>query len=258
MKINIHSDRPDLHVAGSLYVAAMQMDNVELVSADRADLVINVDSVHNTGLVKGKKTVYWELDDNLHQGKNKELYDVDQVYIVSKSQLPNYPKGTKALAMAAEPTIHYNWPIFKKEYDIVFIGSFNNDVYNYRREVVQRLSEQFNCLITTCQPQNYPKELSRGKVLLNVFPDGLINTRFFESMAIGCLLQDYKKELDEFAIEGKDYLGFNYIEEAINKVKYILDHEEARQRIVNNARENILRHHTWEHRLKQIVEEVNR
>jgi len=261
MKISIHSDRLDLHVAGSLYVAAMQTEH-ELVKPEKADLVINVDSIHNTGLKRGKKTVYWELDDNLHRGQNKQFYDVDQLYIVSKSRLDLYPEGTKVLPVAAEPTIHYKWP-FDEIYDIVFIGSENHAQYTYRKEVLDNLQYHFHMLRGTCEPQNYPKELSKGKILLNVFPkvmgdEPLIVTRFFESMAIGCLLQDYHLSLDEFAVEGRDYIGFYDVQDAIEKARYLLNNPQERIRIANNGRANILKHHTWKHRLEQIIEGVSK
>lgn len=263
MKISIHSDRIDLHVAGSLYVAVMQTEH-ELVAPNKADLVINVDSIHNTGLKRGKKTVYWELDDNLHRGNNKQFYDVDQLYIVSKARLDLYPKGTKVLPVAAEPTIHYKWKEFDEVYDLVFIGSDSgNEHYNYRREILDQLQYRFFMHRSKCEPQNYPKELSKGKILLNINPHilndpPLIVTRFFESMAIGCLLNDYHSSLDEFAVEGRDYIGFYDLEDAIAKTHYFLVHPEERARIAKNGRKNILANHTWKHRLETIIEGVSK
>ena len=86
-KLGINSDRIDLHVAGSLIVAALQMENVELIPKPRwneTDLLLNIDSIHNTQLYRGKKlTGYWEIDDNLHQGKNDEYYDFNGNRVVN-------------------------------------------------------------------------------------------------------------------------------------------------------------------------------
>src|SRR3990167_7482520 len=186
MNIHIHSDRRDLHVAASLYVAASQIDGLHITSPKEADLVINVDSVHNTGIVRGKKTAYYELDDNLHQGRNKILYDVDLLYIVSKTNLPLYPKYAKWLPVAMEPTIHYHWP-FQENHDFVFIGQYNNPSYDFRKQIVGALAQKFDGILTPCQAQDYPKFLSQAKIRLNVNPrfEGkppLIITRFYESM----------------------------------------------------------------------------
>jgi len=261
-KLNINSDIPTMHVAGSLMWAAMQMDDVALVSPKDADLVLNVDSIHNCGLVRGRKTAYWEIDDYLHLGRNKDYYKVDYLYVTSKNVLPFYPTYAQWLPQAMEPLFHKKWDIFPETYDLVFIGATSgNDAYNFRKEVLERLDNEFNMLWTTCQPQDYAKKLSQGKVLVNVMPvtdnEPFINVRFLESMGIGCLLNNYHSALDDLAVEGRDYLGFKDIDEAINKIKYILSHEEARQRMINSARENVVKNHTWVHRLEEIIKGVN-
>src|SRR3990167_3626419 len=174
-KLGINSDRIDLHVAGSLIVAALQMENVELIPKPRwneTDLLLNIDSIHNTQLYRGKKlTGYWEIDDNLHQGKNDEYYDVDLLYICSKQRLFQYPKYTRYLPVAMEPTIHYRWDNISVDHDIVFMGNLaSNQVYSFREQVTTALGERYNCLFGTCQPQDYAKMLSQGKLLLNVLP----------------------------------------------------------------------------------------
>ncbi len=261
MNIHIHSDRADLHVAASLYLAAMQTAGIALTPPDGADIIINIDSIHNTGLLRGKKTIYWELDDNLHQGKNTELYDVDLLYIVSKANLPLYPPKTHWLPVAMEPTIHYDWG-FPKPWDVVFVGkNSGNSCYEYRKKVLDFLNGNVGLLETTCQPQDYPKVLSQGKLLLNVNPQEygrppLIITRFFESMGIGCCLQDYHESLDDFAVRNRHYIGFDSPQEAFENVLYYKDHEDERNTIVKNARLHVLSYHTWKHRLLQILHDV--
>ncbi|MEK6860807.1 MAG: hypothetical protein AABY07_02440, partial [Nanoarchaeota archaeon] len=218
MKINIHSDRKDLHLAASLYIAAMQISGIAVVPAKEADLVINVDSIHNSGLVRGKKTAYYESDDNLHQGKNTQYYDVDLLYIVTKANLPLYPTGTKWLPAAMEPTIHYHWS-FPESHDFVFIGQYNNPSYEFRKQIIEALSGKFDGILTHCQSQDYPKFLSQAKVRLNVNPQiedkpPLIITRFYESMGIGFTMNDYHSTMDDIATEGKHYVGFSTVEDA--------------------------------------------
>ena len=265
-KLGINSDRIDLHVAGSLIVAALQMENIELIPKPRwneTDLLLNIDSIHNTQLFRGKKlTAYWEIDDNLHQGKNEQYYNVDLLYICSKQRLFQYPKYARYLPVAMEPTIHYRWETIPMDYDIAFLGNLSgNQVYSFRKQVIEAFKERYNCLFGTCQPQDYAKMLSQGKLLFNILPQlendiPLVNARFMESMGIGCLLNNYNPVLDDFAQEGRDYVGFTTIGEAMNKVDYLLANDEARQIIANNARANVLAHHTWEIRLTQIINDA--
>mgnify|MGYP001577894393 CR=1 FL=1 len=262
MNISIHSDRKDTHVAASLYVAATQIPGLHLVYPDEADLVINVDSVHNTGLVRGGKTAYYELDDNLHQGKNKTLYEVDLLYIVTKANLPLYPTRTKWLPVAMEPIIHYHWP-FAESHDFVFIGQYNNPSYEFRKQVIEELSKKFDGILTHCQSQDYPKFLSQAKVRLNVNPriedkPPLIITRFYESMGIGFTMNDYHPTMDDIATEGKHYVGFSTAEDAIEKMKFYLSNEVKRIEIGKTGKWLMLNEHTWKHRLLSILEDYEK
>lgn len=263
MNISFHSDRKDMHIAASLYVAATQIEGVHIVPPHEADLVINVDSIHNSGLVRGKKTAYYELDDNLHQGRNTQFYDVDLLYIISKVNLPLYPTGTRWLPAAMEPTIHYHWP-FEEKYDMVFIGQTgNNACYTYRKQVLDVLESQFNMLTEHCQPQDYPKRLSQAKIRLNIMPrvaenPPLIITRFYESMGIGFTMNDYHSTLDDLATEGIHYIGFNTPEEAIEKAKFYLTNDTKRGEIGESGKQLVLDKHTWKHRLLTILEDYEK
>ncbi len=263
MNINFHSDRIDMHIAASLYVAATQIPGVHIVPAEEADLVINVDSIHNSGLVRGKKTAYYESDDNLHQGRNLQYYNVDLLYIISKANLPLYPVGTRWLPVAMEPTIHYHWS-FGETHDIVFIGQMdNNECYTYRKRVVETLKPKFDMLTGTCQPQDYPKFLSQAKIRLNIMPrigdnPPLIITRFYESMGIGFTMNDYHPTIDDLATEGVHYVGFNTPEEAVEKAKYYLSHDNKREEIGQAGKILVLNEHTWKHRLISILEDYER
>lgn len=252
-----------MHVAASLYVAAMQTEGISLVNAKEADVVINIDSIHNSGMVRGKKTVYWELDDNMHQGRNSEYYDVDLLYIVTKDRLKQYPAHAKWLPVAMEPTIHYPWG-FAKEYDLVFIGSEDPiPEYLYRREVLNTLTMSFVLKRGTCQPQNYPKELSRGKLLVNVMPQKkdqtpLINTRIYESMGIGCLLNDYHPSLDDLFIRDRHYIAYESAQDAVDKARFYLDHQYRRDQVEREGRMHVLNNHTWKHRLFTIMKDIEK
>ena len=262
MNIHIHSDRPDMHVAASLYVASRQIPGLHLTPADEADLVVNVDSIHNSGMIRGKKTAYYELDDNLHQGRNAQYYDVDLLYIVSKENLSLYPPNTKWLPVAMEPTIHYHWP-FQESHDFVFIGQYNNPSYEFRKVVIEELSRKFNGILSPCQPQDYPKFLSQAKIRLNVNPcfEGkppLIITRFYESMGVGFTMNDYHLSLDDLAKEGEHYVGFSTVDDAIEKMDFYLRNEESRKRIGDAGKNLVLSKHTWAHRLRQILEDYEK
>lgn len=262
MNIHFNSDRLDMHVAASMYIAAMQIPGIHITGIEDADAIINIDSIHTVGLKRGKITVYYELDDVQMKGKNTQWYDVDLLYNVSPHMVKYYPPKTKSLPVAMEPTIHYRWPEFAQVYDLVFMGQEREiPEYAYRRQVIPELAKEFRMLRGQCQPQDYCKMLSQAKLKVNVMPqiDGepLIITRFYESMGVGCLLNDYHEEMDEIAKEGEHYVGFFSLAEAIAKARFYLQRDDLREKIANQAREHVLAHHTWAHRLKTILQDID-
>jgi hypothetical protein len=262
MNIHFNSDRLDMHIAASMYIAATKIPGVHITPIEEADLVINIDSIHSVGLKRGKKTAYFESDDYLHKGKNTQYYDVDLLYIISRANLPLYPPGTRWLPVAMEPTIHYHWP-FPETRDFVFIGQYNNEAYNFRKTVVEELSKNFDGIVGACQPQDYPKFLSQARIRLNINPrlnnePPLIVTRFYESMGMGFTMNDYDSTMDEIATEGTHYVGFSSVEEAKEKMRYFLSNESERLQIGNAGKILVLTKHTWEHRLRKILEDYEK
>lgn len=263
MNIHLNSDYLHLHTAAFLYMGAMQIPGLHITSLEDADAVINIDSIQKVGLKRGKVTVYYEHDDILHRGKNKQWYDVDLLYITSPHALHHYPPGTKNLLAAMEPSLHFHWDELPDIYELGFIGQ-ERDIpeYSYRRQVIPLLAGNFNMLRGQCQPQDYYKYLSQALMSVNVMPclEGLplINMRFYESIGVGCLLNDYHPALDEVAIEGFHYVGFESPEEAIAKARFYVSREDLRLQIAKQGREHMLAHHTWRHRMVQICQDVEK
>ena len=261
MKINFNSDYLHLHTAAFLYIAAMQIPGIYITSGEDADVVINIDSIQKTGLKKGKVTVYYEHDDVMHRGKNSQWYDVDLLYTTSPHVLSYYPPKTKNLFAAMEPSLHFHWDELPDLYELGFIGQERDiPAYQYRRQIIPLLAKKFTMMRGQCQPQDYYKLLSQVKIPVNVMPQEdnlpLVNMRFYESIAVGCLLNDYHPILDEIAEEGIHYVGFTSPEESIAKARFYLDRDDLRKKIAKEGRIHMLAHHTWKHRLLQIMKDV--
>lgn len=88
-----------------------------------------------------------------------------------------------------------------------------------------------------------PGELDRG---LNLRALELAACRVFQ------LLQRVPG-VGEFFEEDKEIVCFDTKEEMVDKVRYYLKHEEARQRIAQAAYERVLRSHTWQHRVQHML-----
>jgi hypothetical protein len=81
--------------------------------------------------------------------------------------------------------------------------------------------------------------------------------RTFEVPAVGgCMLtEDTQEHRDIFGNEGENVLYFNSVSEMLDKTQWLLEHEEERQRLANNAYKLITQgHHTYGDRLKTMLD----
>lgn len=253
-KFSYHTDWPERLQTHQMVIDKFIKHGAEIVPANEADVVLNVDSIHNTGFKKGKKlTLYWEVDDYLMLGKNKEYYDnADITYIVSQHYLPFYPAGTKVCQMGADPDFHKEDKTVEK-FDYIFVGSMELlPCYEQRLVVLDRLMRDGHEIFHTYgSKEDYPKNLSRGKIILNILPrhNGYAcpNTKVFEAMAVGCLMISHDPVLDYMGEAGKHFLTLD----RFGKVS-----DEEIEAVKKAAREHIVNGNTWEHRVLQMIGDI--
>jgi spore maturation protein CgeB len=80
--------------------------------------------------------------------------------------------------------------------------------------------------------------------------------RTFEVSAVGgCMLtEDTQEHRDIFGNEGENVLYFNSVSEMLDKTQWLLEHEQERQRLANNAYKLITQgHHTYGDRLQTML-----
>ncbi len=83
----------------------------------------------------------------------------------------------------------------------------------------------------------------------------MANTRVFEVLAAGgFLISDEKKDLVTLLRSGRDFVGFQDARECASKIRYYCDHPAERQTIAREGQRTVLAHHTYEHRLRQLLE----
>ncbi|MCL1826585.1 MAG: glycosyltransferase [Candidatus Cloacimonetes bacterium] len=82
-----------------------------------------------------------------------------------------------------------------------------------------------------------------------------VNQRVFDVPATGgFLLTDYRKQVAEF-FETKDNLvWFDNVEEIPSLLKFYLDNEKERKRISDSAYSIVTKNHTYDHRIKKMIE----
>jgi spore maturation protein CgeB len=84
------------------------------------------------------------------------------------------------------------------------------------------------------------------------------NMRLFEATGAGtCLLTDDKRNMDELFVRDHEVVVYNSVDECVDKLKWLLDHETERKRIAAGGRKKTLSAHTVENRcriIKSIIE----
>lgn len=84
------------------------------------------------------------------------------------------------------------------------------------------------------------------------------NMRMFEATGIGsCLLTDNKKNVNDLFIPGKEVMVYDNPGDCIEKIKWLLDHEDERKKIAAAGQRRTLRCHTTMDRCKMVADIIN-
>jgi len=103
----------------------------------------------------------------------------------------------------------------------------------------------------------------KSKIVLNlhtgVAGDYAGNMRMFEVTGIGsCLLTDNKKNMNDLFEVGKEVMIYDSPEDCIEKVKWLLEHDQEREKIAMLGQRKTLGMHTVEIRCKSIIDIINK
>jgi hypothetical protein len=81
------------------------------------------------------------------------------------------------------------------------------------------------------------------------------NMRLYEATGMGAmLLTDAKDNLGELFEVGREVVAYGSADEAVELVRYYAEHDEERERIAQAGQARTLREHTYELRMKELVE----
>ena len=101
--------------------------------------------------------------------------------------------------------------------------------------------------------------LSDSKITINSHIDfagnKAANIRLFEATGVGtCLVTDWKENLHNFFEIDKEVVAYKSIDECIDKVKYLLEHDSEREAIAKAGQERTLRDYNLEKRFNNFAE----
>jgi len=177
--------------------------------------------------------------------------------------------------VAIDPDFHYPKPTtdIPNDYlcDIAFVGTLVPDnLYSERVATLEALSDFDLGIWSVHEIPPSLKKFHRGyalgdemmqvlssvKISLNVHGDFMRyggNMRLFETAAIGTFqIVDNRPGIQTWFTLDEHLVLFRDFDDLREKVRYYLDHDAERQKIVADARHHVLTHHTYDMRLAQV------
>ena len=105
--------------------------------------------------------------------------------------------------------------------------------------------------------------LAQSKIVLNrhidVAENHANNMRLYESTGVGTLLiTDAKRNLSELFAPGEEVVAYADEDDLVEKIHHYLRHDDERTRIARAGQERTLREHTYEHRMRELVDALGR
>ena len=138
-----------------------------------------------------------------------------------------------------------------KKYDLTFIGGLN--------EERQKYIDKFGIKHISAFGRDYVEEIKRSKICFNKSISHDLNAKYFEILGAGSfMLTNENKSFLEF-VDNNEYIEkmFYYSDDDLqDKINYYLKNEDERDFIAKKANEFILENHTFESRIKIILENV--
>ena len=126
----------------------------------------------------------------------------------------------------------------------------------------EKIADMFpdRCYTPLIRGEDYYSLIANSKISLNCHRDEEAdygNIRVYEATGLGsCLVTDRGDEMKDLFIADKEIVTYKTWEEAVDKIKYLLDHEDERLAIANAGKQRTLSQHTVAHRCEKIHEVI--
>jgi hypothetical protein len=162
------------------------------------------------------------------------------------------------LPLACDPAIHRRYDV-PKRYDIGFVGAAWRG-YERRRALLGRLQRRgfsINDYRRSYTPSEMAYVYSESRLVFNCSLRREVNMRLFEGPATGSMLLTDRigNGLSELVTDREHVVMYDDAELVDLAEEYLRD-AEARERIAAQGYEHVRAHHTYDHRVEQILTTV--
>ena len=149
----------------------------------------------------------------------------------------------------------------ERAYEVGWVGRLNGAPYEARRRILPQLASQFrmNDWERTYATEETADIYRQSKIIVNISRDDYpqdANMRVYEAMAAGALLIT-RMPTDLSALgfaEGEHFIGYRDESGIVPAVRRWLSDETGRARVASAARELVMARHTYDARVKTLVE----
>ena len=206
--------------------------------------------------------VYWASDTHLgYDHRLARAKESDIVFVAQKDAVERFKADGVPnpiwLPHAVEPQAYPPFNLAAKTYDVAFVGHVSSD---NRIEMLDRAFREFsNFFYGQRLFEEAARKYNEAKVCLNIAMKDDVNMRCFEVMGCGgFLLTDKIPSIQELFVDGVHCVLYDGLDDMVEKAKYYLEHEEAREKIAKAGQQHVLATHTIDCRVDVILNEIKK
>lgn len=236
-------------------------EEVPLLPPDLYDLFLYVDDGLTREFAETHRPIaWWAIDTHLGGPEYLRLaQSADYVFTAQRNGADVFRgQGVAAtwLPLAADPGIHEPFDL-PMQFDVSFVGHENGGL---RNRLLERLRQEFpSHFIGRAYFESLSRVYSASRTVFNCSIVDDINMRVFEALACGSLLitNDLTDNgLAELLRDGEHLVTYRDEPELVDRLHWLLAHDDERQRIARAGHEEVLTRHTYRHRLLQLLESI--
>ena len=181
----------------------------------------------------------------------------DWVFVAQRAYVDEFRAAgcsrVRWLPLACDPGIHGKASLAKR-YDVGFVGSLTPE-HGMRCERIARLAQRFDVHVERSFLRDMARTFSASRIVFNDAVKHDLNMRVFEAMASGSmLLSDHAvgSGLEEMFTD-REHLVYYDDATLDDLVEHYLTHADERESIAAAGRAEVLRWHTYDHRVESLL-----
>ncbi|HKU45133.1 MAG TPA: glycosyltransferase [Polyangiales bacterium] len=185
----------------------------------------------------------------------------DHICIAHKDYVEHFQRlgyeNVRWMPVGCDPEIHGQVPA-ERIYDVGFVGNLAPNAN--RRSMLEALERRYklNDFRKAYSKEELTQVYSRSKLVFNYSTNADITMRVFEATAAGALLVSNHMDngIDDLLRVGEHYVEFSDERSLLELVEYYLTHDAERERIAQAGQRAVLDHHTYDDRVRWLIETV--